>query len=71
MPKKIRKLTRSGSHSYYVRLSPEFIRDLKWRERQKVVVKKVGKRLVVEDWPVQTVSPGLKRGKHARSKKKK
>ena len=49
--KHIRKLTRmGGGRSFGITLAIEMIRDLKWRERQKVVVKKVGKRIIVEDW---------------------
>jgi antitoxin component of MazEF toxin-antitoxin module len=47
----IRKLSRvGGGASIAVTLPIEFIRELKWREKQKVVVRKVGKRLVIEDW---------------------
>lgn len=28
----------------------EYIRELKWRERQKVTVRKSGKKLIIEDW---------------------
>jgi hypothetical protein len=46
----VRKLTRSGSHSYYVLLPPEIIRDLKWKAHQKVTVEKQGKNVVIRDW---------------------
>ena len=46
----VRKLTRSNSHSYYVLLPPGLIRDLKWREKQKLVVSKKGKNIVIRDW---------------------
>ena len=46
----IRKLTRLGGHSLGLTIPIEIARSLGWRERQKVTVKKVGKRLVVEDW---------------------
>ncbi|MBI2010749.1 MAG: hypothetical protein HYS89_00720 [Candidatus Colwellbacteria bacterium] len=50
----IRKLTRmGGGRSLGLVLPADLVRDLNWRERQKVVVKKVGKRIVVEDWPVR------------------
>lgn len=45
----IRKLTRTGG-SMTVSLPIYWVRELKWRERQKLVVKKVGKRLIIEDW---------------------
>ena len=46
----IRKLTRLGGHSLGLTLPIEITRSLGWRERQKVTVKKIGKRLIVEDW---------------------
>lgn len=47
----IRKLFRIGrGRTVSVTLPIEFIRELGWREKQKVVVKKKGKTLVIEDW---------------------
>ena len=46
----IRKLTKLGGHSIAVTLPIEIIRELGWKERQKVVVKRVGKKIVIEDW---------------------
>ena len=46
----IRKITKVGGHSLAVTIPISLIRALKWKERQKVVVKKVGKKLVIEDW---------------------
>ncbi|GBE16991.1 hypothetical protein BMS3Abin15_00823 [bacterium BMS3Abin15] len=47
----IRKLTRTGNDkSVSVTIPIEMIRDLKWRDRQKVVVRQVGKRIIIEDW---------------------
>jgi len=48
--KNIRKLTKTGGKSIGVTIPIDMIRDLKWQERQKVVVKKVGKRIVITDW---------------------
>jgi len=48
--KNIRKLTKLGSKSIAVTLPIDFIRKLKWREKQKVVVKLNGKKLIIEDW---------------------
>jgi antitoxin component of MazEF toxin-antitoxin module len=50
----IRKLTRVGGTSLAVTLPVEFVKDLKWKERQKVVVRKVGQRIIIEDWPALT-----------------
>ncbi|MCA9363761.1 hypothetical protein KC727_00895 [Candidatus Kaiserbacteria bacterium] len=46
----VRKLTKTGAGSISVTLPIEFVRALKWREKQKVVVNKVGSRLIIEDW---------------------
>ncbi len=48
--KNIRKLTRLGKKSIGLTLPIDLVRELNWRERQKVIVKKVGKKIVVEDW---------------------
>lgn len=55
----IRKLTKTGSGSYYCIIPKDMIRDLSWKERQKLQVKRSGKRLIIEDWP----SPGDMGGK--------
>ena len=48
----VRKIQRTGrdGQSYMVTLPKEMMRDLGWRERQKVTVTKEGKRLIIEDW---------------------
>jgi len=47
----IRKITKvGGGASFAVTLPIEYIRKLNWRERQKVIVKKVGLKLTIEDW---------------------
>ena len=46
----VRKLSKTGSESYYVVIPKEFIKDLNWQERQKLKVKKSGKRIIIEDW---------------------
>ena len=47
----IRKLTKVGSNrSFGITLPIEMIRELGWRERQKLVVKRRGKKLIIEDW---------------------
>ena len=48
--KNIHKITKTGRGSYYVIVPKQFMRDLEWKEHQKVVIKKVGKRLIIEDW---------------------
>ncbi len=49
--KNIRKLTRmGGGRSMGLTLPVEILRELCWREKQKVVVKRTGKRIIIEDW---------------------
>ena len=50
--KNIRKLTRMGREgsSLGMTLPKELVKELNWRERQKVTVRKVGKKLIIEDW---------------------
>ncbi|MDX1765560.1 MAG: hypothetical protein R3313_01255 [Candidatus Saccharimonadales bacterium] len=48
----IRKLGKIGSatnYSYYVTLPIENVRDLGWRDNQKLVVRKRGRQLVIQD----------------------
>ena len=45
----IRKIQQSRG-SYYITVPIDLIRELDWRERQKVVVKKRGKGLSIVDW---------------------
>lgn len=50
--KNIRKLTRVGREgsSLGMTIPKEIVQQLGWRERQKVVVKKSGNKLIIEDW---------------------
>lgn len=45
----VRKISKRGG-SYVVTIPVEMMRTLKWRDKQKVVFKRSGKKLVVEDW---------------------
>lgn len=45
----IRNIQKSR-RSYYVTLPIQIIREFGWRERQKVVVEKHGKEIVIKDW---------------------
>lgn len=47
--KNVRKIQRSGN-SYCVSLPIDLVRKFKWKEKQKVVIKESGKRMVIEDW---------------------
>ena len=49
----IRKLTKvGGGRSYGITLPISYVRELKWRERQKLVVEldKKGKNIKIKDW---------------------
>ncbi len=47
----IRKLTKVASGtSYGITLPIEYVREFKWQEHQKLVVRKVGTKLIIEDW---------------------
>jgi len=47
----IRKLTRTGGgKSISVTIPIELVRELGWKDRQKVVVSKRGKTLTIKDW---------------------
>jgi len=47
----VRKLTRIGNgKSVSVTLPIEYVRDLGWKDKQKVLVKKSGQKLIIEDW---------------------
>lgn len=47
--KNIRKITKSGN-SYAITIPIEIMREFKWREKQKVTVKKRGKSIIISDW---------------------
>ncbi|MEZ5277458.1 MAG: AbrB/MazE/SpoVT family DNA-binding domain-containing protein [Opitutaceae bacterium] len=46
----VRKITKTGTYTYYVTIPKSLIDQLGWREKQKVVVVKEGDTLVVRDW---------------------
>jgi len=46
----VRKLFKNSGGSVIVTLPIEMVRELKWRDGQKVVVKKRGEGLLIEDW---------------------
>jgi len=45
----VRKLYKH-SRSYAITIPVEIIRELDWQKKQKVVVKKSGKKIIIEDW---------------------
>ncbi len=46
----VRKLTKTGNYTYYVTIPKTELEILGWKEHQKLVVKRVGAKLVIEDW---------------------
>jgi len=48
--KNIRKIVKNGRGSYYINIPIDLLRELKWKERQKLVVKKRGKGIEIVDW---------------------
>jgi len=51
--KNIRKLKRTGkgnSGSFSVTIPMEMVKELGWREKQKIVFKKRGKGILISDW---------------------
>ncbi|MFW6210088.1 MAG: AbrB/MazE/SpoVT family DNA-binding domain-containing protein [Patescibacteria group bacterium] len=49
--REVRKLFRVGrGHTMAVTLPIELVRELRWREKQKVTVTKRGDTLIIKDW---------------------
>lgn len=48
--KNVRKLTKLGGKSIGLTLPIELVRELGWREKQKVVVKRVRGGVLIKDW---------------------
>ncbi len=46
----IRKINSVGGASYSITLPIQYMRELKWKAKQKVVVRKRGRKLIIEDW---------------------
>jgi len=44
----VRKLTRTGRVSYTVNVPKPYVKKMGWKERQKLAVKLLGKKVVVE-----------------------
>lgn len=48
--KQVRKLTKTSRSSMYVILPKEFVDDLGWRERQKLVAERRRGGIFIRDW---------------------
>ena len=46
----VRKITKTGTYTYYVTIPKALIDELGWRERQDVMVARSGDKLVVQNW---------------------
>jgi len=46
----IRKITKNNRGTYHISMPQPVIKNLKWKDGQKVVVKQVGDKIVIEDW---------------------
>ncbi len=46
----VRKLSKKKSGSYTVTLPIEIVRELGWRNKQKLVMRKSGNKIIIEDW---------------------
>ncbi len=46
----IRKLSKRNNGTYAVTLPIEMVRDLGWRDKQKLVVEKNGEKIIIKDW---------------------
>lgn len=44
----LRKISKTGTYTYYVTIPKQDLEALGWRERQVVKVRRVGKKLVIE-----------------------
>ncbi|MCK5285869.1 MAG: hypothetical protein KAJ58_01430 [Candidatus Pacebacteria bacterium] len=50
MKKDIRKIVKNGAGTYSISIPKDLMKELRFKERQKVVVKKHGKGILIEDW---------------------
>jgi len=50
MHENVRKIVKNGRGSYYINIPKEVFKSLRWKERQRVVVEKKGRTLIIRDW---------------------
>ncbi len=46
----VRKVVKNGRNSYYINIPKELAKELKIRERQKLVIEKQEKEILIKDW---------------------
>ena len=47
---KVRKILKNNQGTYYISIPKDIMKALRFRDNQKVVVKKYGKGILIEDW---------------------
>ena len=45
-----RKITKTGTYTYYVTIPREYIEELGWRKKQRVSLRLSGKKVIIKDW---------------------
>jgi len=50
MIKFTRKIIKNGRGTYYINIPKEIMDSFKLRERQKLTIRRSGKKIIVEDW---------------------
>jgi bifunctional DNA-binding transcriptional regulator/antitoxin component of YhaV-PrlF toxin-antitoxin module len=45
----VRRLGRTGAYSYFITLPKEDVGGLDWRKGQKLIVRRAGKKIIIED----------------------
>ena len=50
MIKYIRKIIKNGAGTYYVSIPKEIMKELRYKERQKITVRQSNKKIIIEDW---------------------
>lgn len=50
MTKNIRKIIKNGRGSYYINIPKVLMDEIKWKERQKLIIKRSGQKIIISDW---------------------
>jgi len=50
-PGAVRRLTRTGTYTFYVTIPKRFIEDLEWEQGRWLLIRRNGKRVVIEAAP--------------------
>lgn len=62
MEKETGKIMKVSRYSYGIVIPKDFIKKLKWKEKQKINISLKGKRIIIRDWPERGrgARPGVK-----------